>query len=226
MEKSAVMMYNMCKRIKVKIMFNSLKGIITAKLPQTVFLMVGGIEWDIAVPDTSLDELPAVGEEARVFTYLVHREDAMKLFGFATMQERAMFLDLLRVEGMGPKAALKVLSSVTCKKLSALLEAGDAGLLEKIPGVGHKTAQKMMLTLKGKLTMLDEDGAVIQVVRTKAASPWADAINGLVDMGYDRTKVEQTVARIASEIKDPEHKMSQAVIEDKIFRTALVELAR
>lgn len=207
-------------------MFNSLTGTITAKLPQTVYLQVGGIEWDIAVPDTSLDELPAVGEEARIFTYLVHREDAMKLFGFASAQERAMFLDLLRVEGMGPKAALKVLSSVTCKKLSALLAAGDAGLLEKIPGVGHKTAQKMMLTLKGKLTLLDEDGTVIQVVRTKADSPWADVINGLVDMGHDRARCEQVVERIASEIKDPDHKMSQALKEDKIFRMALVELAR
>ncbi|MBQ0166994.1 MAG: Holliday junction branch migration protein RuvA [Treponema sp.] len=207
-------------------MFNSLTGKITAKLPQTVYLQVGGIEWDIAVPDTAIDELPPVGDEARIFTYLVHREDAMKLFGFASMQERAMFLDLLRVEGLGPKAALKVLSSVTCKKLSALLAAGDAGLLEKIPGVGHKTAQKMMLTLKGKLTLLDEDGAVIQVVRTKAQSPWADVINGLVDMGYDRTKCEQIVERVASEIKDPDHKMSQALKEDKIFRTALVELAR
>lgn len=207
-------------------MFNSLTGTVTAKLPQTLYLMVGGIEWDIAVPDTCLDSLPAVGEEARVYTYLVHREDAMKLFGFATPVERAMFLDLLKVEGMGPKGALKVLSSVTTKKLTALLGAGDASLLEKVPGVGHKTAQKMLLTLKGKLTMLDENGAVIQVVRSKAASPWADVINGLVDMGYDRAKCEQIVERVASEIRDPDHKMSQALKEDKIFRTALVELAR
>lgn len=206
-------------------MFNSLTGKITAKLPQQVYLMVGGIEWDIMVPDTSMDALPAVGEEARVYTYLIHREDAMKLFGFATPVDRAMFLDLLRVEGMGPKGAIKVLSSVTTKKLTALLAAGDASLIEKLPGVGHKTAQKMLLTLKGKLTMLDEDGAVIQVVRTKAASPWADVINGLVDMGYDRAKCEQVVERIASEIKDPDHKMSQALKEDKIFRTALLELA-
>lgn len=207
-------------------MFNSLTGTITAKLPQTVYLQVGGIEWDIAVPDTCLDSLPAVGEEAKIYTYLVHREDAMKLFGFATLEDRVMFLDLLRVEGMGPKGALKVLSSVTTKKLTALLGAGDASLLEKVPGIGHKTAQKMLLTLKGKLTMLDGNGAVIQVVRAKSNSPWADVINGLVDMGYDRAKCEQTVERVASEIRDPDHKMSQALKEDKIFRTALVELAR
>lgn len=207
-------------------MFNSLTGTITAKLPQTVYLMVGGIEWDIAVPDTCIDVLPEVGEEARIYTYLVHREDVMKLFGFSTQVERAMFLDLLKVEGMGPKGALKVLSSVTTKKLTALLGAGDPALLEKVPGVGHKTAQKMILTLKGKLTMLDEDGAVIHEARTKSTSPWLDVINGLVDMGYDRARCEQIVERIASEIKDPENKMSQALKEDKIFRTALLELAR
>ena len=207
-------------------MFNSLTGIITAKLPQTVYLENAGIEWDISVPDSSIDSLPHVGEKARLFTWLLHREDSMKLFGFASAEDRALFLDLLKVEGVGPKAALKILSSVSTAEMVKVLDAGDVAVLEKLPGVGKKTAQKMMLALKGKLTLLEENQQFAG--KREKSSPWNDVIVALTDMGYDRKRVEETVERLAAENKEKLSDMNEnkALIEEQLFRQAIVELAK
>ena len=127
-------------------MFNSIFGTITGKFPQTLYIETHGVEWDISVPDSALDTFPPVGSEGRIYTWLSHREDSMKLFGFSSPTERAMFLDLQKVEGVGPKAALKILSSVSASDITSVLEEGDIAKLEKLPGVGKKTAQKMLLT--------------------------------------------------------------------------------
>ena len=139
-------------------MFNSTTGIITYKFSQTLCIQNHGLEWELTVPLTTLDALPPAGEETKVYTWLYHREDSMKLFGFATVNERAVFLDLMKVEGVGAKAAVRILSSISASELAAVLDFEDMARLEKIPGVGKKTAQKMMLTLKGKLN-LEESSA-------------------------------------------------------------------
>ncbi|WP_039924986.1 Holliday junction branch migration protein RuvA, partial [Treponema sp. JC4] len=134
-------------------MFNSITGIITGKFPKQLFLDNNGIEWDICVPDSNLELLPPVGNEAKVFTWLQHTENLMSLYGFASADERSVFLDLLKVDGVGPKGAVKIMSSVSSGRLNDVLERGDVEMLEKIPGVGKKTAAKMMLALKGKLKL-------------------------------------------------------------------------
>lgn len=205
-------------------MFNSITGIITGKFPKQLFIENNGIEWDICVPDSNLDMLGVVGSEAKVYTYLQHTDMIMCLYGFASADERSLFLDLLKVDGVGPKGALKIMSSVSSGRLMEVLENGDMEMLEKIPGVGKKTAGKMMLTLKGKLKISESAGSVVRVT---AAVPYADVVTSLASMGYDKRTVEQKVAQLVEELsKDAGFtEKSQKEREDLLFRRAIVSLA-
>jgi len=204
-------------------MFNSIKGIITGKFPKQVFLDNNGIEWDICVPDSNLDMLPPVGNEAKIYTWLQHTDMAMCLYGFASADERSIFLDLLKVDGIGAKGALKIMSGVSSGRLLDVLEKGDVEMLEKIPGVGKKTAGKMMLTLKGKLTVRETE----TVIKVPVNSPYSDVITSLVNMGYDKRLVEQKISEILAALNSDESfaKKSQKDREDIIIRKAIVELA-
>lgn len=204
-------------------MFNSLTGIITGKFPKQLLLDTHGIEWDLCVPDSNLELFPPVGSEAKVYTWLQHTDVLMTLFGFASADERTLFLDLLKVDGVGPKGAVKIMSSASSSRLLEVLERGDVEMLEKIPGVGKKTAGKMMLQLKGKLTLSQTSN----VVRVEKPAAFADVIDSLASMGYEKRLVEQKVAVLAESLNaDPAFaSKSQKEKEDLIFRRAIVELA-
>jgi len=204
-------------------MFNSLTGIITGKFPKQVFLENNGIEWDICMPDSNLDMLPPVGNEAKVYTWIQHTDALMLLYGFASAEERSLFFDLLKVEGIGPKGAVKIMSNVSSGRLAEVLDRGDLDMLEKIPGVGKKTAGKMMLALKGKLKFSENT----ETVRVAVATPFTDVVNSLASMGYEKRIVEQKVAQLVEELNAAGdfEKKSQKEKEDIIFRRAIVELA-
>jgi len=203
-------------------MFNSITGIITAKFPKQVLLDNNGVEWDLCVPDSNLDLLPPVGNEAKIYTWLCHTDMIMCLYGFANADERSLFLDLLKVEGVGPKGAVKIMSSVSSSRLTEVLENGDLEMLEAIPGIGKKTAGKMMLTLKGKLKISETS----TTVRINVPSAYADVINSLVSMGYDKKMVEQKISSLSESLKQDADftEKSQKEKEDIIFRRAIVEL--
>ncbi len=202
-------------------MFNSITGTITGKFSKQLFLENNGIEWDLVVPDSNLELLPPVGEKTKVYTWIQHTENAMALFGFSSAEERSLFFDLLKVDGVGPKGAVKIMSSATSGELKQTLESGDVTLLEKIPGIGKKTAGKMMLALKGKLT-LQQDSQTITITKQ---SEFADVVNSLVSMGYDRRQVEQKIAEISATEEKLLNGKSQKEKEDIVFRKAIVELA-
>lgn len=206
-------------------MFNSLTGIITGKFPRQLFLDTSGIEWDLCVPDSNLDLFGTVGSETKVYTWLQHTDQLMTLYGFASAEERTVFLDLLKVDGVGPKGAVKIMSAVSSGRLMDVLEKGDLEMLEKIPGVGKKTAGKMMLTLKGKLTL--RESASGDIVRLTSASPYADVIASLANMGYDKKLVEQKVAQLVESLSTDSSfaGKSQKEREDMLLRRAIVELA-
>ena len=203
-------------------MFNSISGIITAKFPKQVFIENNGIEWDICIPDSNLDMLGPVGSEGRVYTYLQHTDMLMCLYGFASADERSVFLDLLKVDGLGPKGAIKIMSCVNSAALMDILEREDLSSLEKIPGVGKKTAGKMMLALKGKLKISE----TISIPRA-SSSPYSDVIVSLSGMGYDKKLVEQKIAELVEEFsKDSAfNSKTQKEKEDLLFRRAIVSLA-
>lgn len=204
-------------------MFNSLTGTITGKFPRQLLLETNGIEWSICMPDSSLDEMPEVGSRGKVYTFLNHYENGMDLYGFASDSERNLFLSLLKVDGVGPKAAIKIMSSATSSKLIQILDQGDLALLEKIPGVGKKTAAKMILALKGKLTLPETES-----IRVVKSSPYSVVINSLCEMGYDRQKAEEVVSDISSQMQmDQEFiNKSQTEKEDAVFRKALMEMVK
>ena len=194
-------------------MFNSIHGTITQKLPDSVYILSSSVEWDISVPATDIAKLPAVGEECRIFTWLYHREDQMKLYGFASSERRDTFLELIKVDGVGPKGALKIMGGISQEDLEEALEAEDLVRLEAVPGLGKKTAQKMILALKGK------------IVRGKAApaSPYGDLIEALAGMGYDRRSAGEALSKaeagLSTDIEGSER-------EKQLFKQAIVELSR
>lgn len=204
-------------------MFNSLSGIITGKFPQKLYLDTHGIEWDVTCPDSALENLPDVGCEGRVYVWMQHTDNLMNLYGFASDRDRSLFFDLLKVDGIGPKGAVKIMNNITTDQMVAILENGDLGLLEKVPGVGKKTAAKMLLQLKGKLTLESNTSTGTK----KTSSPYADVISALVDMGYDKSKAADAVEKIVGQFSADETfaKAGQSQKEDLIFRSAIVELA-
>ena len=193
-------------------MFNSFRGTITEKVLDRVCILSGGIEWDISVPATDMSLLPPVGEEGRIFAWLYHREDQMKLYGFASERRRDTFLELLKVEGIGPKGALRIMGGIGQDELEEALENEDLARLEAVPGLGKKTAQKMLLALKGK------------IVRGKAVSetPYGDLVEALAGMGYDRRAAADALNRAEAELPAG---TSAGDREKLLFKQAIVYLS-
>jgi Holliday junction DNA helicase RuvA len=196
-------------------MFNSIRGILTEKRIDSVCIETGGVEWELSVPGLSIDDFGSLGVEARAYAWLHHYEDGMRLFGFPTKEERSVFLELMKVEGIGPKQALRVLSGIRPEALETALASDDLDALQRIPGVGPKLAQKMLLALKGRLVRLPEKGAE----PGSSTSPWNDIVKALADMGFDRREAERVVASKAS------GQGGRGLDEKEIFRLALLELS-
>lgn len=200
-------------------MFNSISGTLTGKTEEAVYIETQGIEWEIFVSTLNMDRFGSVGSNVRVYTWLYHREDQMKVFGFLNLAERSLFLDLIKVDGIGPKQALKILSGLDSNALEIALEEGDVARLQSIPGIGKKTAQKMVLTLKGQLTNVREVGRHLSV----KASEFEDIIAALSNMGYDRKRAAETVETVAQAMRNTGN--DPLSHEEELFRTAIVNLS-
>ena len=195
-------------------MINSIQGNITAKDAAYVYLENGGVEWRLHASTRSIQSLPQIGQQARIFTYLHHREDQMALYGFSAMEERFLFLDLLRVGGIGPRQALRILSGMSVDEFVSSLDADDVVALSRIPGLGKKTAQKIILTLRGRLTLPHEE---------EVDTPNVEIIAALAEMGFDRQSATKAVERIAGEVRSEGLQGEDA--EKEIFRRAIVSLS-
>ena len=164
------------------------------------------------MPAVDIGKLAALGQEERVFTWLYHREDQMRLFGFSSEDRRVTFLELLKVDGIGPKAALKIMGGIGQEELEQALDTEDLARLEAVPGLGKKTAQKMILALKGKL------------VRAKAEvnTPYGELLDALADMGYDKRLAAEALARSEAELPPGSAGVER---EKQLFRLAIVYLS-
>ena len=200
-------------------MFNSISGTLTGKSMESIYIETHGIEWEIFVSALSAERFGTVGSTVKVYTWLYHREDQMRLFGFLTPAERNLFLNLTKVEGIGPKQALKILSGLDSAALETALEEGDVARLQSIPGIGKKTAQKMVLALKGQLTGLKDIGRA----DTLKKSEFEDIITALINMGYDRKRAAETVETVAKSMRT--NGVDPAAKEEELFRTAIVNLS-
>ena len=162
-------------------MIGRLSGILLEKLPPQIMVDVSGVGYEVDVPMSSFYNLPATGEKVSLFTHFVVREDAQQLFGFLTLKERAAFRELIRISGVGPKLALSVLSGLSVDDLASCIALQDAGRLTRVPGIGKKTAERLLLELKGKLAdALPQAGGAGLATATVAN----DALHALLALGY------------------------------------------
>ena len=165
-------------------MIGRLTGILLEKNPPQVLVDAQGVAYEVDVPMSTFYHLPATGEQVMLHTHLVVREDAHLLFGFGTPAERSTFRQLLKVGGVGPKVALAVLSGLSVGDLAQAVAAQDAGRLTRIPGIGKKTAERLLLELRGKLQL----DAKLRIAGEAAATPAgasSDILNALISLGYN-----------------------------------------
>ena len=195
-------------------MFNSIRGFVSAKGSDSIYVFSGDIEWEITMPSNDINILK-LNSDCRVFTWLYHREDQMRLFGFFSEKRRDTFFELIKVEGIGPKNAVKIMGGISQDDLELALENADLTRLEAVPGLGKKTAQKMLLALKGKLISSHGTHAV--------SSPYNDLIEALVGMGYDRRMANDALIKVETTIEAGE--LSKAEKEKLLFKEAIIYLS-
>jgi Holliday junction DNA helicase RuvA len=161
-------------------MIGKLTGILSDKNPPQVIVDCGGVGYEVQVPMSTFYNLPASGQKVVLLTHFVVREDAQILYGFATHTEREAFRELIKITGVGPRMALAVLSGLSVAELAQTVTLQDSARLTKVPGIGKKTAERLLLELKGKL------GADIGAAAAAAASPaQSDILQALIALGYN-----------------------------------------
>ena len=167
-------------------MIGRIAGTLLEKHPPLVLVDVGGVGYEIDVPMSTFYNLPAIGEKVALHTQLIVREDAHQLYGFASHDERAAFRQLLKISGVGPKLALTILSGMSVAELSHVVAVQEVGRLTKIPGIGKKTAERLLLELQGKFAV----SGASTVKGTGAASNSSDIINALLALGYNEKEAD------------------------------------
>jgi holliday junction DNA helicase RuvA len=176
-----------------------LSGTILEKRPPMVLVDVQGVAYEVDVPMSTFYLLPATGGKVVLHTQLVVREDAHLLYGFATDGERQAFRQLLRVTGIGARTALSVLSGLTVDELHHAVANQDSGRLVRIPGIGRKTAERLLLELRDRLQSIAESGAAGQ-----SQSAVEDALNALVALGYSVKEARAALARLDPALAAPD----------------------
>ncbi len=184
-------------------MFSYIKGLLAEVSADGIVVEAGNIGWQIYVPLSVLDRLPRAGEEVKIYTSFQVREDAMTLYGFLTRQDRQMFEQLLGVSGVGPKAALGILSAMQPDDLRMAIVSEDAKAIAKAPGIGPKTAKRLILDLKDKIRMEDilpgGDGLAevpAAVAATGVDGAAKEAVEALVALGYSMTEAARAVRQV------------------------------
>ncbi len=184
-------------------MIASLTGVLTYKTPQYVIVDVQGVGYRITTPLSSFYSLPDLNDRVVLLTHTYVREDAIQLFGFLTLQERDAFLLLLTINGIGPRLALNILSGLSVHELKLAIEKGDLARLGSIPGVGKKTAARLVLELKEKILSLGPTTHVASLKEAPSDSQErlkVDALAGLVYLGYQKAQAREGIDRLMEEI--------------------------
>ncbi len=179
-------------------MITSVSGILISATPLSAVIEAGGLGYEVHIPVTTAERLPAPGAAARLHTLAVYREDSATLYGFATEEERDFFRLLVeKVTGVGPKMALSVMSKLSLATLKAAIASGDVGLLAKCPGIGKKTAERLVIELRDKFNPA-ELGTVVPAPEAKGAAPAGDnrvndAVLALTALGYKAADADKAV---------------------------------
>lgn len=179
-------------------MITRITGTLAAATPLAAVIETGGLAYEVNIPVTTAERLPAVGQQARLHTLVVYREDAQTMYGFATEEERDFFRLLVeKVTGIGPKTALSVMSKLSLPVLHGAIAAGDVALLAKCPGIGRKTAERLVVELRDKLSAGPSPAPMGAAASGEAPSPGEnkvrDAVLALVALGYKAADADKSV---------------------------------
>jgi Holliday junction DNA helicase RuvA len=190
-----------------------LRGRLAAKHPPQLVVDVGGVGYELEAPMSTFYGLPSVGTEVSLHTHLVVREDAHVLFGFGTERERALFRELIKVSGVGPRIALAILSGVSVDEFHRCVEAEDVASLVRVPGIGRKTAERLVIEMRDRLkaTGGTASGALPGTAGGAAATPQAEAFSALVALGYKPPEVTRLLQKVDPSVTSTEDLIRHAL---------------
>jgi len=194
-------------------MIGFVRGRLIAKHPPQLLVDVGGVGYELEAPMSTFYGLPGVGSEVALHTHLVVREDAHILFAFATERERRLFRELLKVSNVGPKLALSLLSGMSVDNFLLCIEAQDADTLVRIPGVGRKTAERLLIEMRDRVKNLGQPGvaAAPGAAVQPATDAQSEAFGALVALGYKPAEVTRLLKAVDPAVKTTEELIRQAL---------------
>lgn len=176
-------------------MIGSVRGELTLRQPPSLLVEVNGVGYELQAPMSTFYDLPAVGETVFVFTHLIVREDARELYGFATLAERDLFRSLIRISGVGGRMALSILSGMSVGDFASCVQRGDTATLIKLPGVGKKTAERLLIEMRDRVKALDGSAAT-GGAPSGPGSAQTEAYSALVALGYRGAEVTRMLRGI------------------------------
>jgi Holliday junction DNA helicase RuvA len=199
-------------------MIGFVRGRLVGKLPPQLVIEAGGIGYELDAPMTTFYRLPEIGREVMLHTHLVIREDAHVLYGFATERERRLFRELIRVSGVGPRIALALLSGISVERFLECLESEDADTLVRVPGIGRKTAERLIVEMRDRAAVFGPvaQGRAAGDGSVESRGPHAEAFSALVALGYKPAEVTRMLNAIDA---------TDATTED-LIRQALKSVAK
>jgi holliday junction DNA helicase RuvA len=196
-------------------MIGRLRGILVSKQPPWLLVEVGGVGYELEAPMSTIYDLPPTGKEVTLLTHYAVKEDSVALYGFLHESERTLFRNLQKVSGIGAKISLAVLSGVSTQDFARLVQAGDVVALTKIPGIGKKTAERIVVELRDRVDGLGASVAGLSAAPNAPLDPAAEATVALQQLGYKPAEVSRLVQKVAA----PEDS-AEAIIR-KALRAAL-----
>lgn len=197
-------------------MIGRLRGQLLEKDPPHLLVDVHGVGYELDAPMSTVVDLPAPGGDVVLHTHLVVREDAQALYGFLSLTERNLFRSLIRISGVGPKLALALLSGMSADDLIRCVENQDAALLTRLPGIGKKTAERLVIELRDRVTDLQTRGGGSGGTANTPGDAHADAVSGLVALGYKPAEA----SRLLRDLPD------NGLASDELIRQALQKAVR
>ncbi|ORU92868.1 MAG: Holliday junction DNA helicase RuvA [Cycloclasticus sp. symbiont of Bathymodiolus heckerae] len=193
-------------------MIGFLRGTVFEKQAPQVVIDVSGVGYAVETPMSSFFNLPALGEQVMLRTHLVVREDAHILYGFLTEQERALFRSLIKVNGVGPKVALAILSGVSVDDFCLWISDNNVAALVRLPGIGKKTAERLIIDMRDRLPEQTSDSSTgSKAATTQRISPIEEAISALVALGYKQQDAEKRVRAVADDDANSEQMIRSAL---------------
>ena len=184
-------------------MIGRLTGLLLQKQPPELLVDVNGVGYEVSAPMTTFYALPELGENVVLHTHMVVREDAQLLYGFSSESERALFRILIKINGVGPKLALTILSGIAADEFVRCIHDNDAAALVRLPGIGKKTAERLIVELRDKLGSEEHNessaGSAGLMPSTTATSPISDAVSALIALGYKPNDASRIIRSIDTE---------------------------